>query len=131
MKLRFLAVLSAGLSLAGVAASCSSPTDPDAFRPPAVIDACETNTATVCGTWTLSGDTAYDAEWQQGSRAVIRIERFTEDTVVLVRQDKPGSTSAGMTAVYRGRVDGDVVASGEVTWTIDGQTFSGTWFGDW
>lgn len=129
MKLRFLAVLAAGLSLAGAAAGCSNTNEPEPR--PAIIDACESNTGTVCGVWTLSGDTAYDAEWQQGSRAVLRIERFDEDTVVLIRRDTPNSTSAGMTAVYRGRVDGDAVASGQVTWTIQGQTFSGTWFADW
>lgn len=129
MKLRFVTVLAAGLALAGAAAGCADPNGPEPR--PAIIDTCETNTGTVCGTWTLRGDTAYDAEWQQGASAVIRIERFTEDTVVLVRTDKPNSTSAGMTAVYRGRVRRDAVVDGQVTWTLQGRTFSGTWFADW
>lgn len=96
---------------------------------PATINACETNTATLCSAWTLA-DSLYNATWQQGSQAVIRVGHFSADSVRFNRVD-PAGTSAGMTAVYRGSVAGRSVQGGMVTWTQPGAVFSGTWTGTW
>ncbi len=96
---------------------------------PLAINACETRTATLCSTWTYSNG-QYNAQWQQGSQAVIRVERFDADSVRFARQDPSGS-SAGLTAVYRGARGTAGVQNGVVTWTQNGSSFSGTWYGSW
>lgn len=126
MKMKIRTAFAAASLLA--LAACESTTD---ARPlPAVIQSCETNTAEVCGTWTASNG-VYNAVWPQGSRAVIRVERFDRAGVVFEREDTPASSSAGMTAVYEGTVQADSVVNGVVTWTVNGSTFSGTWRARW
>lgn len=96
---------------------------------PATVNACETNTATLCSTWTLA-DSLYNARWQQGSQAVIRVGYFGADSVRFERVD-PAGTSTGTRAVYRGPVTSRT-AAGTVVWTLaDGFTFSGAWNGSW
>ncbi|HEY0024318.1 MAG TPA: Ig-like domain-containing protein [Longimicrobium sp.] len=97
---------------------------------PAIIQSCETNTATLCANWTLA-DSVYNAVWQQGSKAVISVERFDADSVRFSRVD-PSGTSQGMKAVYRGLAANRAVQSGLVTWThVEGYSFSGMWNATW
>jgi hypothetical protein len=126
----FRTFAAAGLMLAGALAGCQTPSGPQPKPLPATIYACESNTAQLCAYWNLDG-TEYHAEWPNGARAVIRVERFDADSVVFRRTDKPLSTSAGMTAVYRGQVRDQSVTSGRVTWTQDDFSVRGTWSADW
>jgi len=97
---------------------------------PAVIQSCETNTATLCANWTLA-DSLYNAVWQQGSKAVIRVARFDADSVRFTRLD-PSGTSQGMQAVYRGVPANRAVQNAQVTWThVEGYSFSGIWNATW
>ncbi|HEX8904986.1 MAG TPA: Ig-like domain-containing protein [Longimicrobiaceae bacterium] len=98
---------------------------------PGVIHSCETNTATLCADWKLSG-TTYTADWTQGSHAVITLNYFGPDSVRFTRDD-PSGTSTGMHAVYRGVPNGATVPNGIVTWTPQGSTFSfsGSWQASW
>jgi hypothetical protein len=96
---------------------------------PAAIIACETNTATLCTTWRFA-DGRYDAQWDQGSQAVIQVERFDADSVRFARVDPSGS-SAGLSAVYRGARGPSGVQNGVVRWTQNGFSFSGTWNAAW
>jgi len=95
---------------------------------PASISACETNTATLCSTWTLA-DSVYNARWEQGSQAVIRVGHFSADSVRFERED-PAGTSSGTRAVYQGTVS-ERTSAGIVTWTLGGTSFSGTWSALW
>jgi hypothetical protein len=97
---------------------------------PATIRSCETNTATLCADWTLA-DSVYNAVWQQGSKAVISVERFDADSVRFSRVD-PSGTSQGMRAVYRGFPANRAVQNALVTWThVQGYSFSGIWNATW
>jgi hypothetical protein len=97
---------------------------------PATIQSCETNTATLCANWTLA-DSVYNAVWQQGSKAVISVERFDADSVRFSRVD-PSGTSQGMRAVYRGVPVNRAVQNALVTWThVEGYSFSGIWNATW
>jgi uncharacterized lipoprotein YmbA len=97
---------------------------------PATIQSCETNTATLCATWTLA-DSVYNAVWQQGSMAVISVERFDADSVRFSRVD-PSGTSQGMRAMYRGVPTNRAVQNAQVTWThVQGYSFSGIWNANW
>ena len=76
-------------------------------------------------------DGRYAATWAQGSQAVVEVERFGADGMLLRRTNSAGTTP-GMQAVYAGTVmNGDVIRGGTVTWTTSGQTFSGTWYAEW
>jgi hypothetical protein len=114
-------ILAAALLLA--LAGCKSSTGPDS------ITVCETNTARLCTAWVRSGK-QYVADWAQGSHAIIKVSRFDNTAVSFVRDD-PSGTSAGMHAVYSGTPSGHSVRDGVVTWTYNGDTFSGTWTADW
>jgi hypothetical protein len=46
--------------------------------------------------------------------------------VVLTRYDSTG-TSAGLSARYLGQLNGNKIENGVVTWTWNGNTWSGTW----
>lgn len=127
MKLRAVLATAALLTLA---ACDEDSTAPNPVVLPNVIEACETNTQEVCGTWTLSNG-VYNAVWPQGSRATIRVTRFDGAAVVFTREDSPGSSSAGLTAEYSGVVVNDAVQNGTVTWTHNGLRFSGTWRASW
>jgi hypothetical protein len=128
--MKFRTFAAAWLMLAGALAGCKNTNEPEPNPLPATVYACESNTAELCAYWNLDG-TEYHAEWPDGARAVIRVERFDADSAVFWRTDKPLSTSAGMTAVYRGQVRDRSVTGGRVTWSEDGLTISGTWTADW
>lgn len=121
---RTLARAAALLSLA----SCAAPLGSGGSRYPASIHVCETNTATLCADWRWTGE-SYEAEWAQGSYARIMVAHFDRDFILFLRRD-PSGTSKGMRASYQG-VPGDGRAAGVVTWTHDGQTFSGRWTARW
>ena len=97
---------------------------------PAAIESCETHTATLCATWRLEGS-RYVADWDQGSHAEIRVGKWSDEDVVLIRDD-PSGTSKGMHAVYVGSPRGGrVIEQGIVTWSHKGQRFSGRWTARW
>jgi hypothetical protein len=119
-----LAILLLSTAVAGCSKSSTVP-----LPLPAQIRSCETNTATVCGIWTLENG-RYRAEWPQGSRALIEVQHFGADSVVFTRSDYAGPTPQ-MRARYVGMPAGRVVLNGTVTWSNEGFTFSGRWQADW
>ena len=125
MNRQILRALGALLVAAGIA-GCDSVTG---IHLPSSIHSCETNTATLCADWQRSG-TIYVADWAQGSHAEIHVTQFDDEHVIFVRDD-PSGTSMGMHAVYEGTPSGHSITNGLVTWTQNGQTFSGTWTATW
>jgi hypothetical protein len=124
---RGMKVLAGAAALLSLAA-CAAPRGSGGSRYPASIHVCETNTATLCADWQWTGE-RYEAEWAQGSYAQITVASFDRDFILFLRRD-PSGTSQGMRASYQG-VPRDGEASGVVTWTHDGQTFSGRWTARW
>jgi hypothetical protein len=87
------------------------------------------------GTWTLANG-QYNAGWSNGAIAVITVERFDSQSVILRRTDSSNSVSRGLTAVYTGRISGtgDSIQNGSVTWTwpgVSGYPATGTWNASW
>ncbi len=103
-------------------------THAQAVRAPTLINECETSVSTICGVWTLTG-TNYIAQWQNGARAQLYIQRFDSGGIVITRSDTSG-ISAGMTARYTGQPTGNSV-SGEVVWVENGFSKKGTWNANW
>lgn len=68
------------------------------------------------GIWALQGHDG-TGTWTSGARAKFVITELTQDSIVLRRTDTDG-TSPGLTAMYKGRIDGNYI-SGEVTWYWD------------
>ncbi len=99
------------------------------ISPPAILQECETYTSEICGRWTLEGD-HYIAEWDNGATALLNIERCSPTDIVLTRYDSGGS-SAGLSARYEGQISGNAVRNGRVTWTWNGNSWSGTWEASW
>ena len=96
---------------------------------PLTLNECETETVTICGTWTLK-DGAYHALWNNGAKAVINIVRFDDENVIFTRHDKTGS-SKGLRADYVGKRVSDSKAEGTVKWTWDNNEWTGTWDVTW
>lgn len=72
----------------------------------------------ICGgDWKISGLQG-SAHWPNGSVGSLTVERFDHDQVIIHRQDS-GGTSAGITAVYSGKLHDDRV-DGKVTYTWPG-----------
>ncbi len=88
---------------------------------------CETSgTETICGTWVVQGNTI-NARWENGAAAVLTIERWDSDGVVITRYDPEGA-SAGLSAHYEGKLDAyNNIVDGRVTWDWKGSSWSGTW----
>jgi hypothetical protein len=99
------------------------------ISPPASLQECETYTSEICGRWTLEGD-HYIAEWDNGATALLNIERCSPTDIVLTRYDSGGS-SAGLSARYVAQISGNAIRNGRVTWTWNGNTWSGTWEASW
>lgn len=98
---------------------------------PAKIRECETNTARICGTWTLVvGTSTYSANWVNGSKAIITVVQLDDRAVVFTRRDTAGPTR-DMVARYVAIPDGSVVRSGQVRWTTGSLTFFGIWDAHW
>ena len=57
-------------------------------------------------TWEFHGLLG-DAQWYDGSSATLVIERYDAAGIVIRRIDLPNSASYGLTAVYKGKLQGD------------------------
>jgi hypothetical protein len=99
---------------------------------PGVIDETEGRWS---GTWTLNNG-RYEAQWNNGAKAILTIGSFTPQSVLLNRTDTADSGSRGLTAVYTGQIasTGDKIVNGHVTWTwpgVPGYPATGTWNASW
>ncbi len=94
-----------------------------AVGPGDVLNECETSTSTICGKFTREGN-SFKAEWANGAKATLSIERF-DSTVILNRYDQEGA-STGLSARYVGERTGNRI-EGDVTWTWNEQSWKGTW----
>lgn len=99
-------------------------------RIPNVIRECEVYNGTVCGTWTLQGN-QFQATWDNGAKAVLAVVQFDDQQVVITRGDTSDSFSRNLSATYTGKLSGNQILDGKVTWTQDGRTWSGTWRASW
>ena len=75
------------------------------------------------GTWRFSGVLG-NAAWNNGAEARMVIERLDAGSVEIRRIDVPNSSSYGLTAVYKGRLEGNRI-EGDVVWS-----WSGHWNGE-
>jgi len=96
---------------------------------PLTLNECETDKATICGTWTLKQG-KYHALWNNSAKAVINIVRFDDETVVFTRHDTTGS-SIDLRADYEGKRIKEHRAEGTVNWTWNNNKWSGTWYATW
>jgi hypothetical protein len=96
---------------------------------PQTLHECEGDIPQVCGTWTLEGD-HYNAQWENGASATIKVEKWGTTGVVLTRYDSTGS-SAGLSGRYEGQLSGNTIQNGVLTYTYKGFTGSGTWNANW
>ena len=86
----------------------------------------ETYGGTVRGTWIFNPATqTFRARWQNGSDAILRLEQYDSDRIVVSRVDSSGPT-AGLRVRYEGqRVESGFV--GQVTWFWQDQARRGSW----
>lgn len=70
------------------------------------------------GTWVFHGILG-DAQWNNGDAAKMVIERFGRDGIRIQRIDVPNSASYGLTAVYKGTLEGHRI-EGSVVWSWNG-----------
>ncbi len=96
---------------------------------PQTLHECENGGSDICGTWTLQGN-QYIANWDNGATATLNVESWGASNVILTRNDAGGS-SAGLSARYEGQINGNKIENGKVTWTLNGNTWSGTWNANW
>jgi hypothetical protein len=87
------------------------------------------------GVWTWNGS-GYNATWNNGAIAILTVSSFTSASVVINRTDTSASVSAGLTAVYTGKISsgGNSIVNGSVTWTwagVPGYPATGTWTASW
>lgn len=89
----------------------------------------------LCGSWSWNRKTQkFDAEWANGAKGELAVEKMNNGELVLLRRDLSGPT-AGLTARYSGQnagneITGDVVQAllkGTVTWEYHQTTTKGTW----
>ncbi|MFB3764692.1 MAG: hypothetical protein ACE14P_05525 [Methanotrichaceae archaeon] len=90
---------------------------------------CENGGSEICGTWTLQGN-QYMAKWDNGASATLTIANWGDSGVVVTRYDSEGS-SRGLSARYEGKLNGNKIENGKVTWTWNGRAWSGTWNANW
>jgi enterochelin esterase family protein len=69
-------------------------------------------------TWEFHGVLG-DAQWHDGSSATLVIDRYDAAGIVIRRIDLPNSASYGLTAVYKGKLQGDRI-EGSVVWSWSG-----------
>jgi hypothetical protein len=81
------------------------------------------------GTWTLEGD-HYNAQWENGALATIKIEKWDATGVILTRYDYAG-TGAGFSGRYEGQLSGNTIRNGVLTYTYKGDTGTGKWNANW
>jgi len=72
----------------------------------------------------------FEAKWSNGAQAVLTIEKFDSEGVIITRRDSSESVSQNFGAVYTGKISGNSI-SGEVTFTQNGQSWDGTWSATW
>lgn len=97
---------------------------------PSVIH--ETEGGFYIGTWTWNGH-GYNASWTNGALAVLTVQSFTPNSVVIDRTDISGSVSFGVVGVYTGQIssDGNSIVNGVLNWTYGGNSFTEGWTGSW
>jgi hypothetical protein len=97
---------------------------------PSVIH--ETEGGIYIGTWTWNGH-GYNASWTNGALAVLTVQSFTPNSVVINRTDLSGSVSFGVVGVYTGQIssNGNSIVNGVLNWTFQGNSFTEAWTGSW
>jgi hypothetical protein len=70
-------------------------------------------------TWVFEGIKG-TGNWQQGQKANLTIQRWSNGQVAILREDLPTSMTAGLTAVYQGSICGGTI-KGTVTAHLAGQ----------
>ncbi|MES2206410.1 MAG: hypothetical protein V4525_06385 [Pseudomonadota bacterium] len=96
------------------------------LQPPPTMNECENG---MCSTWTFEASgKAGTATWQNGTVASLKVERFTEESIIIYRTDTVGSI--GLVGTYAGRIDNNKI-TGTVAWIWPeqwgGQVRTGTW----
>ena len=94
---------------------------------PDVINECEGG---FCGTWTRQGN-KFNAVWSNGAKATLTIEHFDNKEVIITRNDLGESISKNFSAKYTGKLSGNQILEGKVTYTQNGRTWYGTWTASW
>lgn len=94
---------------------------------PQTINECENGGTNICGTWTLVGSNQYDAKWENGAEATLNVVSWDASSVVIERNDKAESFSGH----YEGQLNGNNIKNGKVTWSQNGNSWSGTWNANW
>jgi hypothetical protein len=84
---------------------------------PSALEVCDgyciVNNDKNVSTWVFEG-TKGTANWQQGQKANLTIQEWSNGQVAILREDPPTSMTAGLSAVYRGSVCGGTI-KGTVT----------------
>jgi len=93
---------------------------------PTSMNECEN---AMCSTWTFEADgKSGKATWQNGTVATLKVERFTEESIIIYRTDTVGSI--GLVGTYAGRIDNSKI-TGTVAWVWPeqwgSQVKTGTW----
>lgn len=78
------------------------------------------------GTWLYNPATrSFQARWRNGSEAVLRLQSYDGNRIVITRTEATGPT-AGLNVRYEGTASGDGF-TGQVLWTWADQARRGTW----
>ena len=78
------------------------------------------------GTWRYNPATrSFQAHWRNGSDAVLQLQSYDGNRIVITRTDASGPT-AGLNVRYEGTATSDGFA-GQVLWTWSDQARRGTW----
>ena len=89
----------------------------------------------ICGAWNWDSEAqAFHADWPNGAKALVKVEKMGGGEIILLRRDLSGP-SAGSVAHYTGHhaggdIEGDVVLQlleGTVAWESHDATSKGTW----
>ena len=105
--------------------------DPDKeAKPISVPDAIKECESGICGTWTRQGN-QFKAVWSNGAKATLIIEQFDNNQIVITRNDLAESVSKNFSAKYTGKLSGNQIIEGKVTWTQNGRSWFGTWTASW
>ena len=94
---------------------------------PDVIKECEGG---FCGTWTIEGN-KFNAVWNNGAKATLTIAQFDNNKVIINRIDLAQSISQNFYAEYTGKLSGNQILEGKVTYKQNGRTWNGTWTANW
>lgn len=120
---------------AGAPPSLNEPELPYALLDLGQWQVCEIREREICGSWGWDRKAQqFNATWENGGRAVLKVEKLGDGEIILSRADHAGSLK-GLTARYVGRnagtdMEGDVgvqLIAGEVTWAGRGNITRGTW----